>query len=90
MRYDLLGMYLLEEEGLLDDFMVERMNPGILLRMTWFKTESNAVIARLAIAQESWLRKLSVAFRLWGREDAGDHTMAEALRTLRDSRHPPT
>ncbi len=88
--YNLLGMYLLEEEGLLDDFMVKRMNPGIRLTTTWFKTESNAVIARLAIAQESWLRKLCVAFRLWGREDAADHIMAVALRRLRDSRHPPT
>lgn len=88
--YDLLGMYLLEEEGLLDDFMVKRMNPGIRRTTTWFGTESNAVIARLAIAQESWLRKLCVAFRLWGREDAADHTMAVALRRLRDSRHPPT
>jgi hypothetical protein len=28
--YNLLVMCLLEEEGLLDDFMVERFNPGIL------------------------------------------------------------
>lgn len=28
--YNLLVMYLLEEEGLLDDFKVERLNPGIL------------------------------------------------------------
>ncbi len=88
--YNLLVMYLLEEEGLLDDFMVKRMNSGIQHTTSWFKTESNAVIARLAIAQESWLRKFCVAFRLWGREDAADHTIALALRGLRDFHNPPT
>lgn len=83
-------MYLLEEEGLLDDFMIKRMNSEIQHTTSWFKTESNAVIARLAIAQESWLRKFCVASRLWGREDAADHTIALALRGLRDFHNPPT
>ena len=46
---NLLVVYLLEEEGLLDDFIVKRFNPGILQTTALFTTESNARIARLAI-----------------------------------------
>jgi hypothetical protein len=80
--YKLLVMYLLEEEGLLDHFMVERLNPGILSTTTLFETESNAKIARLAIAQKTYLEKLCMAFRLYGREDATDHAIAVQLRIL--------
>ena len=80
--YDLLVAYLLEEEGLLDDFMVERLNPGILQIAAWFKTESNARIASLAITQQTWLEKVSMAFRLYGRGDAADHDIAVLLRML--------
>ncbi len=51
--YNLLIMSLLEEEGLLDDFIIERFNPGILQTTTLFQTESNARIARQAITQET-------------------------------------
>jgi SET domain-containing protein len=78
--YELLTMYLLEEEGLMDAFVVERCNPAILHTSTLFKTESNARIARLAVAQETWLEKLRVALRLDGREDAGDRLSVMALR----------
>jgi hypothetical protein len=78
--YELLTMYLLEEERLMDDFVVERFNPAILHISTLFKTESNARIARLAVAQETWLEKLCVAFGLYGRRDAADHLSAMALR----------
>ena len=44
--YNLLVMSLLEEEGLLDDFMVARFNPGILQTTALFQTGSNARIAR--------------------------------------------
>ena len=80
--YNLLVVYLLEEEGLLDDFMVERCNPGILQTTALFKTESNARIARLAIRQETWLEKFCMAFRLYGREDVADHAFAVRLRML--------
>jgi len=80
--YDLLAIYLLEDEGLLDDFMVEGLNPGILRTAAWFKTESNARIARLAMAQETWLEKFCVAFRLYGRGDVADHAIAVQLRML--------
>jgi hypothetical protein len=80
--YDLLVMCLLEEEGLLDDFMVERLNPGILRTTALFQTESNARIARLVITQETWLEKFCMAFRLYGRGDAADHAIAVGLRVL--------
>ena len=55
--YNLLLMYLLEEEGLLDDFMIKRLYPGILKIATTFQTESNASIVRLAMIQKTWLEK---------------------------------
>jgi hypothetical protein len=81
--YNLLIMSLMDDEGLLDDFMVERMNPGILQISTLFQTESNARIARLAMAQDTWLGKFCVAFRLYGRGDMADHAIAVQLRMLR-------
>lgn len=52
--YNLLVMCLLEAEGLLDNFMMERLKPGILKTASWFCTESNTRIAKLAMAQETW------------------------------------
>ncbi|WEW59470.1 hypothetical protein PRK78_004944 [Emydomyces testavorans] len=80
--YDLLVMVLLEEEGLLDDFMVKRFNPGIVQTSAWFMTESNARIARLAMTQKTWLEKFCMASRLYGREDVADPTIAEGFRML--------
>ena len=80
--YNLLVMYLLEEEGLLDDIMVERLYPGILQLTTLFGTESNASIVRLAMTQTTWLEKFCMAFRLYGQADVADHAVAERLRIL--------
>lgn len=78
--YDLLGMFLLEEEGLLDDFMVERIYPGIMNIASFFQTESIASIARLAMTQKTLLEKFCMALRLYGRADVADHAVAEMLR----------
>jgi hypothetical protein len=80
--YNLLVMCLLEEEGLLDDFMVERFNPGLLQITALFQTGSNARIARQAMAQETWQEKFCVAFGLYGRGDVADHATAVSLRML--------
>ncbi|KAH6683899.1 hypothetical protein B0J14DRAFT_1249 [Halenospora varia] len=77
---NLLVICLLEEEGLLDNFIIERFSPGILQTAAFFETEGNARIARLALTQETWLEKFCMAFRLYGREDAADHDIAERLR----------
>lgn len=81
--YDLLALCLLEEEGLLDDFMVERLKPGLLQTVSMFQTESNARIARLAMTQKTWLEKFCMAFRLYEQTDVADYAFAEVLRMLR-------
>lgn len=80
--YSLLVMVLLEEEGLLDEFMIGRIYPNILILSTLFRTESNAKIAKLAIGQKTWPQKLCMAFRLWGRGDMADDELAMQLRIL--------
>ncbi|ELR07036.1 hypothetical protein VC83_06744 [Pseudogymnoascus destructans] len=75
-------MHLLEEEGLMDHFLVARMGPGIEQTASMFATESNARIARLAIEQDTWLGKLSGASRLYGRGDANYYLVAAGLRVL--------
>jgi hypothetical protein len=64
--YRLLAAALLEEEGLLDDFMVGRVSPGIQTMATLFRTKSNAGIASIAMAQETWRERFLVAFQLFG------------------------
>jgi hypothetical protein len=80
--HTLLIIQLLEEEGLIDYFVVARMGPGIERTASLFETESNVRIARLALAEETWLGKLSVASRLYGRKDANDAMVAAGLRVL--------
>ena len=81
--YNILSVVLLEEEGLLDDFMVERITPGIVRMATLFKTETNARIAKFAIAQETWLDRLCIAFSLYGQEDEADHEFAVRAQMLK-------
>jgi SET domain len=80
--YKILVMSLLEEEGLLDDFMVERLNPGIVELATLFQTGSNVRIVRQVMAQRTWQEKLGIAFGLYGREDVADPDVAAGLRML--------
>ncbi|KAI2602232.1 hypothetical protein GGR54DRAFT_531612 [Hypoxylon sp. NC1633] len=80
--YLLLIVFLLEEEGVLDDFMVERLRPIIDVVANMFKTESNARIARLAMAQTTWRERLCIAFGLWGRGDVVDQEVAGGLQQL--------
>ncbi|KAK0637172.1 hypothetical protein B0T17DRAFT_588093 [Bombardia bombarda] len=78
--YGLLVMVLTEQEGLLDDFLAERLSPSIWAAATMFETENNARLAKLAMAQETWLERLCVAFHLYGRADAADAALAGVLR----------
>ncbi|KAK0612232.1 hypothetical protein B0T14DRAFT_441647, partial [Immersiella caudata] len=80
--YGLLTMSLLEQEGLLDDFMAERLSRNVLVPFAMFKTESNVQVAKLAMAQQDWLGRLCVAFQLYGRADAADEAMATLFRAL--------
>ncbi|KAH6871525.1 hypothetical protein B0T10DRAFT_260423 [Thelonectria olida] len=81
--YNLLCALLLEQEELLDDFMNERVTPSIDTAVSFFRTDANATIAKFAMAQETWLEKVDVAFRLFGQADACDHELALLLRQLR-------
>ncbi|KAK2877135.1 hypothetical protein FQN49_001379 [Arthroderma sp. PD_2] len=71
--YRLFIMYLMEEEGQLDDLTVALHSEEIDKILIFFRTESNLEIARLALRQKTWLGKLLMAFRLYGQRDAADH-----------------
>lgn len=77
--------FLLEEEGLLDHLMVERILPGVRVVAASFRTPSNARMAAIVVAQKSWLGKVCAAFRLYGKEDDGDQEVAAELRMAREA-----
>ncbi|KGO68388.1 hypothetical protein PITC_070130 [Penicillium italicum] len=81
--YALLSIFFLEEEGLLDDFLDARLKPSLTQTVQLFKSESNQSIVDLAMKQNTWVKKLEVALRLYGREDAADYEVTLALRRLR-------
>lgn len=77
--YDLLSMALLEQEGLMDNQIVKKIQTV----SGWFETESNDKIAKLAMAQATWRESFCVAARLYGREDAADDEVADQLGEMR-------
>jgi hypothetical protein len=83
--YDVLGASLLEEEGLLDDFMVQRVRPSIRTLVGFFdgreRGRCEACHGTGKLARESKL-----AIRLHGRGDATDQSLAEILRLLAGSK----
>ncbi len=82
--YHVLIDFLLEEEGLLDDLDDSRprgVSRGVQLLAGAFQTISNAVIAAQALAQDTRWNRLDVAFKLYGRADAADATVAAAMRS---------
>ncbi|DAA78821.1 TPA_exp: Uncharacterized protein A8136_2606 [Trichophyton benhamiae CBS 112371] len=70
--YQILLLFLLEEEGLLDSFTLKALRKKLEATARLFQTERNARIVRLAMRRKTWLRKFVTAGRLYGREDAGD------------------
>ncbi|KAL2816625.1 hypothetical protein BDW59DRAFT_166270 [Aspergillus cavernicola] len=70
--YNLLAMALQEEEGLMNDLLIARFKPSILATVSLFSTARYARIARLAMTQETWVDKFSIASRLWGLADRAD------------------
>lgn len=51
--YGLLKIFVIEQEGLLDDFLAKRLCPSVFAAADMFQTESNATVAKLAMAQGS-------------------------------------
>jgi hypothetical protein len=80
--YNVLIVLLIEQEGLLDGFLLERWEPGILRLVTMFATASNIRIAQHAIAQKSWLEKFCIVCRLYGCADDSDQIVPELLRLV--------
>lgn len=78
--YLMLTMVMLEEEGLLDELLKARMEPGISFVAKAFTTESNVKIVKVAMAQMTWQGKMMVAMRLYGKKDAADEIMANFFR----------
>lgn len=81
--YSLLCMALLEQEGLMTEFLVGRVGPGLMRLPYLFNEKANAEVAKLAMAKETWVGKLCVAFKLFGRVDAADGAFAVLLRMER-------
>ncbi|KAK5988884.1 SET domain-containing protein 5 [Cladobotryum mycophilum] len=82
--YNLLIIFLIEEEGLLDNGALLSLHPRMEAASKVFKTAENARLAKLVMEQESWREKVFLSFRLWGREDAADHDFARLLQMSRE------
>ena len=78
----LLIVVLLEEEGLLDDWAVKIVEPGVVAPVFWGVSEYNHEIGDLALAQDTWLKKLQVAFQLYGRTDPADQMVARKAQQM--------
>ncbi|KAH9882273.1 hypothetical protein J1614_001445 [Plenodomus biglobosus] len=78
--YNVLIVLLLEQEGLLDGFLLERWEPDILRLVKMFSTASNIRIAQHAMEQKCWLKKFCIASRLYGCADDSDSIVPELLR----------
>lgn len=77
--------FLLEEEGLLDHLMVERVLPSVRVAAASFRTPSNVRMAAIVVTQKSWLGKVCAAFRLYGKEDDSDQEVAAGMRMAREA-----
>ncbi|KAM5469459.1 hypothetical protein MferCBS49748_002817 [Microsporum ferrugineum] len=70
--YQLLVLFLLEEEGMLDIYTLKSLRRRLDRTVNLFQEERNARIARLAMRRKTWLRKFLTAFKLYGQEDGAD------------------
>ena len=86
--HTLLITCLLEAKGLLDDIMFNRRTSAILQKAELFQTESNSVIVRQVMEQETWLEKFGVASQLYGREAVADLAVAQQLREIQANSTP--
>lgn len=80
--YYLLTMVLLQQEGLLDKFMVERMQPGISNLVTSLRTVENKIIIKDALTRNTWEERLGACLEMWGKRDDGDAALKLRLELL--------
>ncbi|KAJ6183861.1 hypothetical protein N7519_005162 [Penicillium mononematosum] len=78
----LLTVVLLEEEGLLDDWAVKIIEPGVVKPVALFLSEYNHEIGELALTRDTWLKKLQVAFELYGRADPADKIITRMFQLM--------
>jgi hypothetical protein len=77
--YNVLTVLLMQQEGLLDGFLLGRVEPPMLRLVTLFRTASNIQIAQHAMAQKSWLEKFCIVCKLYGCVDDSDRLLPELL-----------
>lgn len=78
----LLMSTLLEQEGILEIAVHGQYNGMVMQIMcACFKTQSNAKVANLAMKQETWLERLRVAWKLYGKPDMGDCSFSLMMST---------
>ncbi|PQE17468.1 SET domain protein [Rutstroemia sp. NJR-2017a WRK4] len=80
--YDILIVYLLEEEGLLDEFLLKELVPAVTTTKDLFRNRDNIKMASLALAQPTWFGRVCVAFSMYGREDPADRKTAAMFRAM--------
>lgn len=80
--YIILTMVLLEQEGLLDRFMLERMQCSICHLIMALKTPDNITIVEEIMTKKAWDERLGACLRLWGRVDAGDEALRSQLKRI--------
>ncbi|KAM5349503.1 hypothetical protein ACJ41O_006008 [Fusarium nematophilum] len=78
--YLLLIIVLVEEEGLLDEYMELKLGSEARTLASLLKTKANARVARSVMAQESWMAKLNAAIGLYERPDGVDSQLTEEFR----------
>lgn len=81
--YTVLKMVLLEQEGLLDDLMVERLRPGLSHLIDSLETAENLLLVHRAMQGSSWEECLGACLVLCGKRDAGDAALTLQLRLRR-------
>lgn len=80
--YNVLMMALCEQEGLLDEFVKERMLPGFKSMAQSFGTQSNREVAEMALTWKSWTENFVISSCIWGSHDAADTAFAQHYRLL--------
>lgn len=80
--YTVLTMVLLEQEGLLDKLMLERMQRGIWPLIMALETSRNLSIFEEVMATVKWEDRFGECLKLWGRKDAGDKALRSRLQKL--------
>lgn len=84
--HQLLLMALLDAEGLLDDYTLEKAICRLSLVSSALGTPNNIRVGARAMAQDTWFESFAVACNVFGATDANDDAFAARLRADRAGR----